>query len=150
MVNYIKGNLLNAKADALVNTVNTVGVMGKGVALAFKQAFSHNFQVYKKACDDGKLVIGELLIVADENLFLGKRTIVNFPTKTHWRLPSQYEYVEKGLQALQIYLSQNSSLTLAMPAPGCGNGGLEWAKVKQMIDQHLSHLPNDITVYEPL
>lgn len=95
MINYTTGNLLNSPAVALVNTVNLAGVMGKGIALQFKQAFPHNFGVYKKACRDKTLRIGEILAVYDRNLLLGDKLILNFPTKVDWRFPSQYVYVER-------------------------------------------------------
>jgi O-acetyl-ADP-ribose deacetylase (regulator of RNase III) len=91
------GNLMNTDAEALCNTVNTVGVMGKGIALQFKKAFPRNYQVYRNVCMNGQLKTGELLAVKDANLVLGEQLIINFPTKTHWRKPSEYDYVERGL-----------------------------------------------------
>ena len=91
MISYTKGDLLSSKAQALVNTVNTVGVMGKGIALHFKEAFPSNFSVYAGACKRGELVPGKMLVVKDSNLALGERIIINFPTKVHWRNPSRYE-----------------------------------------------------------
>ncbi|MGF7079631.1 macro domain-containing protein [Mucilaginibacter sp. UYCu711] len=134
---------------ALVNTVNTVGVMGKGIALQFKAAFPHNFGVYKKACRDGELTIGQLLTVWDSNLLYGERLIINFPTKTHWRLPSEYAYVESGLAALRALIEVRRLTSLAMPAPGCGNGGLQWVVVKDMIERQLAALDCSLTIYEP-
>lgn len=87
--------MLQADAEALVNTVNTVGVMGKGIALQFKEAFPFNNKVYVQACKDKELSIGKLLAVNDSNLLYGKKLIINFPTKTHWRQPSKYEYIEE-------------------------------------------------------
>ena len=141
---------MDSSAEALVNTVNTVGVMGKGIALQFKQAFPHNFNVYKHACDNGQLTSGKILAVKDRELLLGERLIINFPTKSHWRSPSTYEYIESGLIALVAYLRENPVKSMAMPALGCGNGGLDWYKVRPMIEQHLSALDLAIWVYEPL
>jgi len=149
MIKFLSGNLLESNAYALVNTVNTVGVMGKGIALQFKNEFPHNYIIYREACLKNKLNIGQLLTVADSSLLLGERLIINFPTKTHWRLPSEYSYIEKGLQALVKFLTENEIKSLALPALGCGNGGLDWVHVKEMICQHLEPLDTAIEVYEP-
>jgi O-acetyl-ADP-ribose deacetylase (regulator of RNase III) len=149
MITYRKGNLPEDGAETLVNTVNTVGVMGKGIALAFKQAFPYNFMVYKDACKNGRLKIGQVLAVRDRNLLLGEKLIVNFPTKTHWRFPSEYSYIISGLKALSAFLIENPVNSLAIPALGCGNGGLDWAIVKPMMEGYLSGLDIEITVYEP-
>jgi O-acetyl-ADP-ribose deacetylase (regulator of RNase III) len=150
MIRYTNGNLLNAPSYALVNTVNTVGVMGKGIALQFREVFPHNFRVYQQACRKGELLVGSLLAVRDQNLLYGEHLIINFPTKTHWRLPSQYGYVEKGLTALRDLITKEQLSELAMPAPGCGNGGLNWQVVKQMVEAALGDLPCRVMVYEPL
>lgn len=123
MITYHKGDLLKDDADCLINTVNTVGVMGKGVALAFKNAFPYNYLTYRNAFAAKQLAIGKLLVVQDNNLRLGQKIIINFPTKTHWRLPSEYTYIIQGLNTLREYLSENDVSSIAMPAPGCGNGG---------------------------
>jgi O-acetyl-ADP-ribose deacetylase (regulator of RNase III) len=149
MVRFTKGNLLGSHAFALVNTVNTVGVMGKGIALQFKEAFPYNYQVYRDVCKKGKLQIGELLIVKDSNLLTGEKQIINLPTKTHWCMPSEYVYIEKGLIALRAYIQVHKTESLAMPAPGCGNGGLSWLMIKHMIEECLSGLETVIEVYEP-
>lgn len=149
MITYHKGDLLKDDADCLVNTVNTVGIMGKGVALAFKNAFPHNYLAYRNAFAAKQLAIGRLLIVQDNNLLLGQKTIINLPTKTHWRLPSEYTYIIQGLEALKNYLTENDVLSVAMPAPGCGNGGLDWNRVKELIEDKLADLPHEIRVYEP-
>jgi O-acetyl-ADP-ribose deacetylase (regulator of RNase III) len=93
MITFVRGNLLEDNAEVLVNTVNIVGVMGKGIALAFKNAFRYNFEVYAQACSVGQVVIGSMLIIEDFNSVYGKKTIVNFPTKTDRRKPSAYEYI---------------------------------------------------------
>lgn len=150
MITYHKGDLLKDDADCLVNTVNTVGIMGKGVALAFKTAFPHNYLAYRNAFAAKQLAIGRLLVIDDVNLLLGQKTIINFPTKTHWRLPSEYSYIVQGLDTLRIYLLENDVSSVAMPAPGCGNGGLDWGRVKLLIEDELGDLTHDIRVYEPL
>ena len=104
MLQFITGDMLKAKADALVNTVNTVGVMGKGIALQFKEAFPQNNKIYIEACKKKELEPGKLLAVWDNNLLLVKNLIINFPTKIHWRHPSKYEYIESGLQAFDVCL----------------------------------------------
>jgi O-acetyl-ADP-ribose deacetylase (regulator of RNase III) len=149
MIKFLPGNILESKADALVNTVNTVGVMGKGVALQFKKEFPHNYTIYREACLKHELKIGQLLIVADSSLLLGERLIINFPTKTLWRLPSEYIYIEKGLQALVKLIAETEIESIALPALGCGNGGLDWLRVKEMICQYLGPLSAIIEVYEP-
>jgi len=149
MLRYTTGNLLSSSAEALVNTANTVGVMGKGIALQFKRAFPHNFEIYKDACLNGNFRTGQILAVRDSELVLGERLIINFPTKQHWKMPSTYDYIESGLNTLVAYLKESPVKSLAMPALGCGNGGLDWTRVKLMIEQHLSALDTDILVYEP-
>jgi O-acetyl-ADP-ribose deacetylase (regulator of RNase III) len=149
MIRYTTGNIMDSSAEALVNTVNTVGVMGKGIALQFKQAFPHNFEVYKQACLKGQLTIGKILAVKDSELLMGERLIINFPTKQHWKMPSKYEYIESGLIALVSFLKENAIKSMAIPALGCGNGGLDWHLVKPMIEKHLSQLDMAIWVYEP-
>ena len=146
---FITGDMLRAKAEALVNTVNTVGVMGKGIALQFKEAFPQNNKFYIEACKKRELEPGKLLAVWDNNLVLGKKLIINFPTKTHWRQPSKYEYIESGLQALVILIEKENIQSVALPALGCGNGGLDWARVKPLIEKYLGELPLQIIVYEP-
>ncbi len=146
---YIKGNLLEADTEALVNTVNTVGVMGKGIALQFKEMFSHNYKVYLTACKNGTLVPGKLLAVKDQTLE-GEKLIVNFPTKSEWFKKSQYDYIESGLQELCKLIVEQNIKSIAIPPLGCGNGGLKWDKVKPMIEKYLSGLQDvDIIVYEP-
>jgi O-acetyl-ADP-ribose deacetylase (regulator of RNase III) len=146
---FIKGNLLDAQTEALVNTVNTVGVMGKGIALQFKEAFPNNFKVYAEACKRNEVQIGKML-VADEMTLNGKKIIINFPTKTEWFQKSKYEYIEAGLTDLAFVIEDKQIKSIAIPPLGCGHGGLKWEKVKPMIEKHLGHLTNTvIKVYEP-
>lgn len=148
-MNFIKGNLLEAKTQALVNTVNTVGVMGKGIALQFKENFPTNYKVYALACKNKELIPGKLLVVNEATLE-GDKLIINFPTKTEWFLKSKYEYIEEGLQELARVIEKYNIESIAIPPLGCGNGGLKWEKVKPMIEKYLGHLTNiDIQVYEP-
>lgn len=142
---FIKGNLLDSDADALVNTVNTVGVMGKGIALQFKEAYPNNYNVYIKACKEKWLIPGKLLVVNE-----GEKIIINFPTKTEWNQKSHYEYIESGLIELVSVIQRDKINSIAIPPLGCGNGGLEWDKVKSLITKYLAGLNDiDIFIYEP-
>lgn len=149
MIEFTTGNLMTSADAVLVNTVNTVGVMGKGIALQFKDEFPHNFKVYAEVCRKGELYPGKLLIVEDISPRYGKKTIVNFPTKVHWRNPSQYEYIEIGLTELRRFIEENRVESISIPPLGCGNGGLEWNIVKPMITSALDGLHTRIHVYEP-
>lgn len=149
MIKVFEGDMMQSGAEALVNTVNTVGVMGKGIALQFKEAFPSNNKAYIYACKNKTLGIGKLLAVWDENLQLGRKLIINFPTKEHWRYPSKYEYIEKGLIALRELLEKEKIKSIAIPPLGSGNGGLDWGKVKPMIEQALKDLDTEIMIYEP-
>ncbi|WP_298144047.1 macro domain-containing protein [Flavobacterium sp.] len=149
MINYLTGNILDSTAQAIVNTVNTVGVMGKGIALQFKNQFPNNYKLYKVACEKNELKIGNLLITEEESLLSGKKIIINFPTKTHWRYPSEYEYIEKGLEELKKVILDRNIESVAIPPLGAGNGGLDWQKVKQMIIDSLSEIDCTIYLYEP-
>ena len=149
MIEFRKGDLLASSDAVLVNTVNTVGVMGKGIALQFKDAFPYNYAVYVEACRNKELYPGKLLIVKDNSPRYGEKTIVNFPTKIHWRNPSEYEYIEKGLVALREYMIANKVESISIPPLGCGNGGLDWDRVKPIITAGLSGLDAQIHIYEP-
>lgn len=150
MISFTTGDILTSDAYALVNTVNTVGVMGKGVALHFKEQFPHNYDEYRQACIQKKLMPGTLLVVSDSNLTLGERLIINFPTKVHWRYPSKYSYIEDGLRALVDVIKQYGIKDIAIPPLGCGNGGLDWTQVKSMIVSALSQLDDvNVVVFEP-
>lgn len=149
MIHYVKGNLFESDAQALVNTVNTVGVMGKGLALQFREAFPENYRVYRNACQSHSLSVGQMLVVDDINMKGVNKIIINFPTKTHWRLPSEYSYIEEGLQALRNEIISRGIQSIAIPPLGSHNGGLHWHRVKLMIELMLSDLSCDIYVYEP-
>lgn len=149
MIEFTKGNLMASSDDVLVNTVNTVGVMGKGIALQFKDEFPHNYEVYVDACNKGELTPGKLLVMKDHSSRYGEKTIVNFPTKVHWRYPSKYEYIEKGLVALREYIVKDNVQSISIPPLGCGNGGLDWSRVKMMINDALFGLNATVHVYEP-
>ncbi|MDP3913428.1 MAG: macro domain-containing protein [Bacteroidota bacterium] len=149
MIHYQTGNLLDSEAEALVNTVNTVGVMGKGIALQFKNMFPNNFKLYANACKEKEVKIGKLLVIEEETLLKGKKIIVNFPTKTNWRLPSEYSYIEAGMPQLVRIINEKNIQSIAIPALGSGNGGLDWHKVKVIMEKYLSDLACEIYIYEP-
>lgn len=148
MIHYIKGNLLESSAQALVNTVNTVGVMGKGLALQFKEQYPVNYSIYKDACRAKRVQIGKMFITTEHTLE-GDKIIVNFPTKTTWRKPSEYSYIESGLQDLCREIKERNIQSIAIPPLGSHNGGLDWLKVKGMIEGALLGLDCDIYIYEP-
>jgi O-acetyl-ADP-ribose deacetylase (regulator of RNase III) len=149
MIHYIKGNIFDSGAQALVNTVNTVGVMGKGIALQFKKAFPNNFRAYQDACKRKEIEVGKLFVTKDSNLNSGEKIIINFPTKKDWRNSSEYSYIEDGLDDFLKVIETYQIKNVALPPLGAGNGGLEWEKVKQMIERKLNALDIDIFVYEP-
>ena len=149
MIEFKQGNLLEEKAEALVNAVNCVGVMGKGIALQFKQAFPDNFQRYKKACDAKEVQPGHVLTVSTDSL-LNPRYIINFPTERHWKGKSKIEDVHAGLKALIAEVQQLGIRSIAIPPLGCGNGGLDWVKVKPLIETAFAQLPDvQAIVFEP-
>jgi O-acetyl-ADP-ribose deacetylase (regulator of RNase III) len=147
-IHYETGNLLTTDVDALVNTVNTRGIMGKGVALQFKQAFPDNYERYRKACQRGEVRLGHMFVV--ETGRLRPRLIINFPTKNHWRSRSKLPDIERGLEALQVVIRESNVESIALPALGCGNGGLAWDDVRPLIEEYLGDLLDvNVVVYPP-
>lgn len=142
MLKYVRGDIFNSPAQVLVNTVNTVGVMGKGIALSFKKKYPEMFTIYRKACDKHQLVIGKLMLWYGPDHW-----ILNFPTKEHWRNPSKMEYIEKGLMAFQRKYADYNITSIAFPKLGCGNGELDWEQVKPLMEKYLKELPIDIYIY---
>ena len=140
MITYQTGNILHDQADAIINTVNTVGVMGKGLALQFKKAFPDNFKVYKKACDEQSLVTGQVLSVS-LNSMNAPFYIINFPTKVHWKGKSKFEYIEEGLKSLKAEVKRLELKSVAIPALGSGLGGLPWNEVERLIQESLAECP---------
>lgn len=141
MIEDAQGNLLQADAEALVNTVNTVGTMGKGIALQFKQAFPGNFKEYTRAVKKGEVKPGHMLVVPT-GLLTNPRYIINFPTKRHWRGRSRIEDIEAGLLALVREIERLGIRSVAIPPLGCGNGGLNWSDVRPRIERALRALPD--------
>lgn len=149
MYKFVTGNILSAETEALVNTVNTYGVMGKGIALAFKKSFPENYKSYRKAFDLGELEVGKMNVFRTS--LLTPKYIINFPTKKHWRHKSKIEYIESGLDDLVTIIAENQIKSIAIPPLGCGNGGLDWKVVKPLITNKLQQLKDsvDIVIYEP-
>lgn len=144
MITFTSGDMFSISANCLVNTVNCVGIMGAGVALAFKNRYPSMYEDYKKACDLGQIRPGFLHIW--EN---AETIIINFPTKRHWRNKSRYEDIQIGLKALNSFLTDKPHLKVSLPALGCGNGGLDWEIVSSMIKDELSSVNANIMVFEP-
>ena len=149
MITYTKGNLLAADVEAVVNTVNTVGIMGKGIALMFKGRFPRNFESYARACEAGEVRIGKMFVTENVEL-LGPRWIINFPTKTHWRVKTKTEWVVEGLEDLVRVTREKNIRSVAIPSLGCGNGGLHWDDVRPLMHSALEALDDiDAIIYEP-
>jgi O-acetyl-ADP-ribose deacetylase (regulator of RNase III) len=149
MIHFTTGNLLDSDAEALVNTVNTVGVMGKGIALMFKEAFPENFRAYAEACKAGGVEVGHMF-VTERNGAMGPRWIINFPTKKHWIHPSKMSWITDGLEDLKRVIDEKRIRSIAIPRLGSGNGGLDWGDVRQAIERALEGIEGvDVIVYEP-
>lgn len=149
MIRYTQGNILDAEAEALVNTVNCVGVMGRGIALQFKNAFPENFRAYAHACARHAVEPGRMFVHDTGELTL-PRYIINFPTKRHWRGNSRMEDIESGLKALVQEVQSRRINSIAIPPLGSGLGGLDWAAVRPRITQAMEDLPDvDVQVFEP-
>jgi O-acetyl-ADP-ribose deacetylase (regulator of RNase III) len=150
MISYKQTNLFDSTAEALVNTVNLVGVMGKGIALQFKDLFDLNYKQYLKACKSNHLHIGKMF-VTETGLLTNPKYIINFPTKTDWRSYTKMEYINKGLDDLVNVINTLNIKSIAIPPLGCGNGGLDWNDVRPIIERKLSGISEDVVVeiYEP-
>lgn len=146
---FTKGNLLQADTEAIVNTVNCVGIMGRGIAAQFKREFPENFKAYEKACKRHEVVPGKMFIF-ETGLATGPRFIVNFPTKRHWRGKSRIEDIESGLTALVDEVNARGIKSIAVPPLGCGLGGLDWKDVRPLIEKAFATLPDvRALVFEP-
>lgn len=143
-INYVQGDLLKSNAEALVNAVNCVGVMGKGIALQFKKQYPKMFNSYRSICYNKKLTPGHLHYFKEKDKF-----IINFPTKDDWRNPSKIEYIENGLVSLVKLIKKLNLKSIAIPMLGCGNGGLDWKEVNTLIINILTPAFRDsnLTVY---
>jgi O-acetyl-ADP-ribose deacetylase (regulator of RNase III) len=150
MIKVTKGNLLKAPAEALVNTVNTVGVMGKGVALQFRQAYPEMYRAYEKACDAKDVRLGQVQVFDLGGLVGGPRWIINFPTKGHWKAKSRLEDIKSGLADLTATVERLGIRSVALPPLGCGNGGLDWDDVLPRIQEAFRGLPEvQVLVFPP-
>lgn len=150
MIELANGNLLAAPAEALVNTVNTAGVMGRGIALQFKQAYPGMFRAYEAACRAGEVTIGKMHLFDRGGLAGGPRWIINFPTKRHWRGGSRIADVEAGLADLIATVQRLGIRSIAIPPLGCGNGGLDWRDVRPRIEAAFASLPDvRVLLYPP-
>jgi len=148
MIEYVTGNILEAEVEALVNSVNCVGVMGRGVALQFKKDWPENFKAYAAACRRQEVQPGRMFVFETGKLF--PRYIINFPTKRHWRGKARIEDIEAGLIALVEEIQRRGIRSVALPPLGCGLGGLEWSEVRACIEETLAGLADvRILVFEP-
>jgi O-acetyl-ADP-ribose deacetylase (regulator of RNase III) len=149
MISFVSGNILQAKVDALVNPVNTAGVMGKGLALQFKKAFPANYKAYERAAKAKQLEVGKMFVFEAGDTAV-PRYIVNFPTKAHWRGASKLDYIETGLRDLVHVVGERKMRSIAIPPLGAGLGGLAWADVRPLIVSALAELEDvDVLVFEP-
>lgn len=142
-IEYKTGDMFEEPTEAIVNTVNCVGVMGKGIALEFRRRWPENYRAYKKLCDAKQLMPGRMFVFDNHDLFSdGKhKYLINFPTKQHWRSKSKIEYIRDGLDDLVRQLRILEIASVALPQLGCGNGGLEWSEVRPLIEERLAELP---------
>lgn len=149
MIKFKTGNILKDEADAIVNTVNCVGVMGKGLALQFKKAYPDNFIKYKSACNKGLVNPGKMFITQHLDL-VSTQWVINFPTKKHWKGNSKVDYIEQGLIDLVEQIKELNIKSIAIPPLGAGLGGLDWNIVKDKIVESFRDIDNiEVTVYEP-
>jgi O-acetyl-ADP-ribose deacetylase (regulator of RNase III) len=149
MIEFKRGDIINEDVEALVNPANCVGVMGKGLALQFKQAFPANFKEYAAACRRGEVEPGEVLLHQTGHL-TNPRYIINLPTKRHWRDKSRIEDIETGLHSLRYEILSRGIQSVALPAIGCGLGGLPWSEVRPLIEKTLGALNGvRVVVFEP-
>lgn len=143
MITYVKGDLFEAPAKVLVNTVNTVGVMGKGIALEFKRLYPEMFSRYQHFCETGQLTVGKLYLFKTDH-----KWVLNFPTKKHWRTPSRLEYVEAGLKKFVCQYADIGITSIAFPALGCGNGELDYGtQVRPLMEKYLNDIPIPVFIY---
>ncbi len=149
MIRFTEGNLLEARAEAVVNTVNELGVMGKGIALMFREHFPESAKAYMDAASRKEIHVGTVFVTASSDL-LGPRWVIHFPTKKHWRHPSKMEWVRTGLRDLRRVVREKGIRSIAVPPLGCGNGGLDWTDVRHEIEQALGDLEGtEVIVYAP-
>jgi O-acetyl-ADP-ribose deacetylase (regulator of RNase III) len=144
VINYVTGDIFESGTQALVCPINCVGVMGKGLALQFKNRYPGNYRLYKHACAKGQVKPGKMFITKEHEIY-----IINFPTKRHWRNQSILSDIDEGLIELRRVIKRLELKDIAIPALGCGNGQLLWYQVKTLLETHLSNLDNNIIIYGP-
>jgi len=144
MIKLSYDDIFDSEADTLTNTINIVGVMGKGLALEFKQRYPDMFKDYKSRCNNGLVIMGEPYLYKDKVI-----KVLNFPTKNHWRDKSNIKDIEKGLAFLSSNYKDMDIKSLALPPLGCGLGGLNWKDVRPLVYKYLDNLEIDVIVYEP-
>jgi O-acetyl-ADP-ribose deacetylase (regulator of RNase III) len=150
MLKLLTGDLLEADVDALVNPVNTAGVMGKGLALQFKKAFPANFKAYEAAAKAKKLAVGTMFVF-DAGPEAAPRYVINFPTKQHWRGASKLEFIELGLRDLVRVINEREIRSIAIPPLGAGLGGLAWSDVRPLIERALGELAGvEVQLFQPI
>jgi O-acetyl-ADP-ribose deacetylase (regulator of RNase III) len=151
MIELTQGNLLEAKVEALVNAVNTVGIMGAGIALQFRKKYPEMFRAYEQACDVGEVTPGKMHVFELGNSGACARWIINFPTKRHWRESSRLDDVVAGLTDLACQVRRLNIHSIAIPPLGCGHGGLDWDDVRPRIEQAFAQIPDvQILLFEPV
>jgi O-acetyl-ADP-ribose deacetylase (regulator of RNase III) len=143
MLTYHRTSLLESQAQTIVNTVNTVGVMGKGLAASLKQKYPDMFKAYKRICDQDLLDVGKLWLWRST-----EQWVLNFPTKKNWRSPSQLSYVEAGLKKFVDQFEARGIREIAFPRLGCGNGGLNWDEVRPLMHSYLADLPIRVYIHD--
>jgi O-acetyl-ADP-ribose deacetylase (regulator of RNase III) len=144
MITVLDGDLFKSDCDVLVNTVNIVGIMGKGIALEFKKRYPENFTLYRKACEERKVNIGQIFITDGG---FSPEYIFNFPTKKHWRDPSNLSYIHMGLIDMVNHIKEIKPDNIAIPALGCTNGGLDWNIVRPIIECALEPIKEQLDIY---
>lgn len=149
MIKYVKGDLLAAKTEAVVNTINTVGAMGKGIAKQFANKYPELLRVYRQKCKEKKINTGEMFVFELDTD--NPKIIINFPTKKHWIDNSKMSYIIDGLKSLVEEIQQRNIKSISIPPLGCGNGNLEWKNVKPLIEEAFQVLPEvEVIIYEPI
>lgn len=143
------GDLLKAPVEAIVNPINTAGVMGAGLARQIRDRYPDHYAAYREACRRGEVRIGRMF-VHDRGEGARPRYIIGFPTKEDWRAPSKIEYIQAGLDDLVRVIREHDIRSIAVPALGAGLGGLDWRAVRPVILRALSNVPADVWVYEPI
>lgn len=143
MVEFKEGDIFDSECQTIVNTINCVGVMGKGIALAFKERFPAMYQKYRQHCDNRLIHIGVLWLYKSTG-----RWVLNFPTKEHWRNPSKYEYLERGLEKFLLTYKEKGITSIAFPLLGTDNGGLDKEKVKKLMVRYLSKVDIPVEIWE--